>query len=89
MHALKLDIERRMKAVADNFEKYEQARIMIRVDYNKVALEGDCWGDCDRLIYVGIELRDYRESVVIHTPNGLVFSQEHVRNVIQIHSLSL
>ena len=64
MYALKLDIERRMKAVVDNFEKYEQARFMLRADYNKVVLEGVCWGDCDRPIYVGIDLRDYRKSVV-------------------------
>jgi hypothetical protein len=30
LHALKLDIERRMKAVVDNFEKYEQTRFMLR-----------------------------------------------------------
>jgi len=64
LHAFKLDIERRMKAVVDNFEKYEQARFMLRADYNKVVLEGVCWGDCDRPIYVGIDLRDYRKSVV-------------------------
>jgi len=44
LHALKLDIERRMKAAAVNFEKYEQARFMLRADYNKVVLEGVCWG---------------------------------------------
>jgi hypothetical protein len=64
LHALKLDIERRMKAVVDNFEKYEQARFMLRADYNKVVLEGVCWGDCDRVIYFGIDVRDYRKSVV-------------------------
>jgi len=64
LYAHKLDIERRMKAVVDNFENYEQARFMLRADYNKVVLEGVCWGDCDRLIYVGIDLRDYRKSVV-------------------------
>jgi len=64
LYALKLDIERRMKAVVDNFENYEQARFMLRAEYNKVVLEGVCWGDCDRPIYVGIDLRDYRKSVV-------------------------
>jgi len=63
LYALKLDIERRMKAVSDNFENFERARFMKRADYNKVALEGFC-SICDRLIYIGVDVRDYRKSVV-------------------------
>ncbi len=51
LHALKLDIERRMKVVSHDFEKFEQARFMIRADYDKVALECFC-SNCDRLVYI-------------------------------------
>jgi hypothetical protein len=63
LYALKLDSERRMKAVADNFEKFEQARFMSRADYNKVVLESVC-RNCDMPMYIGVDLRDYRKSVV-------------------------
>ena len=63
LHALKLDIERRMKAAAVNFEKFEQARFMMKADYNKVALECFC-KECDRFIYLASDVRDYRKSVV-------------------------
>lgn len=72
LYALKLDIERRMKAVSGNFEKFEQARFMSRADYNKVALECICV-NCDRSIYIGVDLRDYRKSVVDSYPEGVAF----------------
>ena len=34
-----------------------------RADYDKVALECFC-NNCERLIYIGLDLRDYRKSVV-------------------------
>lgn len=63
LHGLKLDIERRMKAAAKNFEKFEQARFMIKADYNKVALECFC-KECDIFIYDAEDVLDYRKSVV-------------------------
>lgn len=75
LYALKLDIESRMKAVVGNFEKYEQARFMIKADYNKVALECACI-NCDRAIYIGIDLRHYRKVVVDSYPAWTGFLKE-------------
>lgn len=75
LHALKLDIERRMRAAADNFENFEQARFMVRADYNKVALECACI-KCDRSLYIGIGLRHYRKSVVDSYPEWTGFLSE-------------
>lgn len=63
LHALKLDIERRMKAAAVSFEKFEQARFMMRSYYNKVALECFCT-KCDMFMYSAHNVLDYRKSVV-------------------------
>ena len=62
LYALKLNIERKMKDLSYNFERFEKMRFSIRKDYDKVALECLC-GICKRLVYIKLDLLDYRKRI--------------------------
>ena len=62
LYALKLNIERKMKDISYNFERFEKKRFGIRKDYDKVALECLC-GICKRLVYIKLDLLDYRKRI--------------------------
>jgi hypothetical protein len=57
--SLKIDIER-LKDLSYDFEKFEKV-IFIKIEYNKVAIKFFS-KNCERSIYIGLELRDYRKS---------------------------
>jgi hypothetical protein len=76
LYGLKLDIERRMRELAKDFEGFEKMRFRIRGHYDKIALESYCIL-CDSYLPIAVDLLEYRKRITDSycEPSGIIFQK--------------